>query len=82
MAYSTKCSKCDNSSFEIKQIEPSGSAYKLSAVQCRSCGTACGVLDYFNLGTLLKNQEKQISDLTSLVQTLRQELQQIARSLR
>jgi hypothetical protein len=46
-------SDCTSTSFELKEIVPRGSEYKLLAVQCTSCGAVVGVLEYFNSGQLL-----------------------------
>ncbi len=64
MASST-CIKCGGHLFEIKQIEPIGSAYKLHLVQCATCGGPVGTQDYFNLGSLLVDQEKMIKALST-----------------
>ncbi|MDD5394963.1 MAG: hypothetical protein PHE17_18245, partial [Thiothrix sp.] len=63
MAWST-CPKCGGHMFEIKENEPSGSAYKVMVFQCTGCGHPFGIMDYFNIGTLLQNQKKDISDLS------------------
>lgn len=57
------CPKCEWHYFEIKTIEPAGSNFKENAVQCRKCGTVVGVVEYYNSGTLLKGQEKEIAKL-------------------
>jgi hypothetical protein len=82
MAFVTKCPHCNSTRFELKEIEPNGSIYKLSAVQCVGCGAPSGVMDFWNIGTLLKQQEKQISDLNSRLQTMEYTLNQIAQALR
>lgn len=44
MAVST-CVKCSGHSFEVALLTPLGQSYKLSIVQCSSCGVPVGVLD-------------------------------------
>jgi hypothetical protein len=46
--------------FEVKQVEPRGSAFKLNFVQCTNCGGVVGVMEYHNIGALI---EKMQSDL-------------------
>ena len=59
MAFS-KCPKCENPYFEVKENIPNSSNYKLMFVQCAKCGSVAGVLDYYNIGTLVKELEKKI----------------------
>lgn len=59
----TRCGKCEGTVFATQEMEPQGAAHKFIAVQCQQCGTAIGVLDYYNLGTLLKTQAEQIAQL-------------------
>ena len=49
---------------------PSRSGYKQNFVQCAKCGAPFGVTDYFNVGQLLKNQEKKIVALEAAVGAL------------
>jgi len=65
MAYS-KCSNCGSSSFEIVQNSPSKSNYKLTFVQCSSCGAVVGVMDYYNIGSRISDLEKKVDSLSSL----------------
>lgn len=55
MASST-CIKCSSHSFETREVTPNGSAFKLIFIQCSSCGGVVGVIDYFNIGHLLQQQ--------------------------
>ena len=66
----------------MKEIEPVDSTYKLTAVQCTGCGAPAGVMDFWNIGTLLKKQEKQISDMDTRLQKMEYTLNQIAQALR
>jgi len=59
MAYS-KCIKCDGTYFEMVEKEPQKSAYKVMFIQCSSCGGVVGVMDYFNIGTLLQKILKKL----------------------
>jgi len=66
MAYS-KCPHCGNSYFEVKEVSPSGSRYKLNFVQCSSCGAPFGVLDYMNISAMLTQQNEAIKKIASAV---------------
>lgn len=59
MATST-CPKCTSTSFEVKEFAPRGAYYKLTAVQCSSCGCVISVQDYFHVPTLLERIAKKI----------------------
>ncbi|MGA2553267.1 MAG: hypothetical protein ABSF20_00605 [Smithella sp.] len=59
MATST-CIKCGNTRFEIKIVEPNGSSFKLTFIQCASCGGVVGVMDFFNIGQLIHNLAKKL----------------------
>lgn len=62
MAYS-KCPKCDHTHFEVKENSPTHSNFKLLFVQCSSCGTVVGTMDYYNIGTRLTELEKKIDEI-------------------
>jgi predicted nucleic-acid-binding Zn-ribbon protein len=78
---STKCGKCESASFKIQEISPSGANYKMFAIQCGSCQTPIGVTDYYSTGALLKQQEKTLDDLKSMISGMAQQLNQIAHFL-
>ena len=77
----TKCGKCEGTSFKLQEMSPVGSAYKFFAVQCSSCQTPIGVTDYYNIGQLLKNQEKTIASLEQKLSHIEDSLNQIAHVL-
>ncbi|MDT5121819.1 MAG: hypothetical protein QOC96_1301 [Acidobacteriota bacterium] len=60
MAYST-CPKCNSHSFEMKEAEPANAMYKVNFVQCSSCGAVVGVMDYFNIGVLLRKLARALN---------------------
>jgi hypothetical protein len=76
-----KCVKCDSSSFRLELIEPAGSGYKLNAVHCSNRGAAFGVTDYWNVGMLVKQQEKTIADLGRKIDSIQSSVAQIAHAL-
>jgi len=71
----TKCARCDSTSFEAKVFEPRGSNYKLVSVQCASCGAAIGVMEYMNSTTQIQKLEKQLQDVAADVDRIRRLLQ-------
>ncbi len=60
MAIST-CTKCDNTSFEVKEVEPRNSNFILNFVQCTNCGGVIGVIDFDNIGTLIHQLAKKLN---------------------
>jgi hypothetical protein len=81
MAYS-KCPKCEGRSFEVVEQSPENAAYKFMFVQCSGCGSPFGVADYFNIGSLLQGQKKQLQDLEGRLSTIEAALEGILNSLR
>lgn len=77
-----KCGHCGHMGTKLHEIEPSGSAYKLQAVCCQSCNSILGVVDFFNVGTLLKNAEKEQKKLAAQAQSIDSRLAQIERLLK
>jgi len=74
----TKCGKCEGGSFKIQEISPNGAAYKFYAIQCMGCQTPIGVTDFYNVGQMVKNQEKAIADLGSKLNQMSHTVDQIA----
>ena len=60
MASST-CVKCGGNSFENKEVEPKGSNYKLTFIQCSNCGGVIGAMDYLNLGSMLQEIKRHLN---------------------
>lgn len=56
----SSCPKCDSHIFQLQEHAPAGSNYKLMFVQCSSCGTVVGVMDYLNIGALMEQQNEAI----------------------
>ena len=49
----SRCAKCESRRFEMKEAEPETSKYKVMFIQCASCGAVVGVVDYYNVPSLL-----------------------------
>ena len=77
----SSCAKCGGGTFKVVEKEPNGSNYKVNFVQCSSCNTPIGVLDYYNLGTLMKTQEKTINGINSNTSNLDHRLSNIEHTL-
>ena len=76
-----KCGHCGKSGTKIELIEPTGAAYKQSAIICKWCNSILGVTGYFDAGQLIKEQEKEIKGLKSQVSNLEHLVIQIANAL-
>jgi hypothetical protein len=50
----SKCSKCENTTFEVVNETPVNSNYPLIFIRCVKCQTVAGIIDYYNVGTLVK----------------------------
>lgn len=51
---SSRCPKCEHTSFEVVQETPYQSSYILQFTRCSSCKSVVGVTEYFNIGALVK----------------------------
>lgn len=67
MFSTSKCGNCGGTNFKVVTQEPAGSNYKVIFVQCSSCSTPVGVLDFFNTGSQLETQKQMIQDLSKKV---------------
>lgn len=59
----SKCPSCNNHIFEVVEHTPRKSNFKFLFVQCSSCGSVVGTMDYYNIGALIKVLEKKIDEL-------------------
>lgn len=60
MALSSKCPSCSSTSFETAIETPKESRFKLLFIRCASCGAVVGVLDYYNIGSMLQQLAKKL----------------------
>jgi hypothetical protein len=77
----SSCGKCGGHSFKVALQEPSGCRYKVNFVQCASCNTPIGVLDYYNTGAQLEEQKKLTKDLANKVAHLEHDLHLVLQAL-
>jgi len=75
------CGKCGGHSFKIQLQEPAGSRFKLNFVQCTSCSTPVGVLEYFNTSAQLEEQKKEIAALSSRLSQIEQLLRRVSNAV-
>jgi hypothetical protein len=54
-------SDCKGTSFKVEEFEPNGSAFRLMAVACSTCGAVVGVMDYWNIGAQLKKLASRLN---------------------
>ena len=66
----TKCVKCGMGFFEVVENSPRGSEYKLMIVQCSSCGTPIGTMDFYAVGTNLTGLIKRFAALEKSVKSI------------
>ena len=50
----SKCPKCENTDFEAVNETPVNSNFELIFVRCTNCLSIVGVLDFYNVGSLVK----------------------------
>lgn len=70
-----KCGHCDGTNTKIAEIEPTGAHFKQVAICCSSCNAILGTTGYYDTGSLIKAQEKEIA-------SLKQQVAQIDHNLR
>lgn len=61
MAISSKCPKCENTSFELKTEKVENSRYPYCFVRCSSCGTVIGVTENHNVSYLVKKLAEKLN---------------------
>lgn len=76
------CSKCGSHIFRVQRNEPSESQFVVYFVQCSSCGTPVGVLEYANSAALLEGLETKLDQLTNNVEQISYDLSNLQSELR
>ncbi len=72
-----RCPKCGNQSFEMVSGEPGNWRFKIMFVQCASCKTVVGTMDYFNLSTLIHELNERISNIETNLEEIEYEIGKI-----
>ena len=78
---SAKCPHCKGSNFELQRVEPAGSRVAMQFILCTSCKAPVGVAEYYDSGTLLKKQEKEIEALKRKIDQIDYNVQAIISGL-
>ncbi len=73
-------SDCGGTSFELKEISPRDSRFKLNAVQCGVCGAVVGAMDYMNIGAEIEIVKKAVAKLEDKVDEIGSVLTAMARA--
>jgi uncharacterized Zn finger protein len=68
------CPKCENHRFEMVEVEPGNWRFKIMFVQCTSCGTVVGTMDYFNLSTLIHELEEKVEIIETKLEDIEYEI--------
>ncbi len=61
----SKCTKCDNTHFEVKENLPNHCNFKLLFVQCSICGSVVGTIDSYYIENRLSDLEKKFDGIKS-----------------
>ena len=57
----SKCPKCGNTEFEAVNESPVNSNFELIFIRCANCHSVVGVVDFYNVGALLKKLAKKLN---------------------
>ena len=63
----SKCAKCEKTSFEIKEVMPNGANHSVCFVQCANCGVVIGVREHYSIAAMLFEQNEAIKSIASTV---------------
>ncbi len=77
----SKCNACGGMSFELKEVSPHGSAFKMNFIQCQMCGTPFGVTEYFNSHSAIEKTQAHIKKLEDKISQMGNTLDQIVHVL-
>ena len=79
----SKCGGCGSGSFElVEQASIKNSNFKLTFVQCSSCGVPVGVMDYYNIGNKLDGLEKRMKAIESTTASIDDNVVAVARLIK
>lgn len=76
------CPHCKNHIFEIQEVSPSGSNFKLYFVQCTHCGAPLGTQEFFNTSALIKDLELKVDNLQQTQSQMSNTLSYMAQKLK
>ncbi|MDO9536433.1 MAG: hypothetical protein Q7J85_14160 [Bacillota bacterium] len=75
------CPKCDNHSFEMVEAEPKNCRFKVMFVQCSSCGAVVGVMDFFNLSTLIHELNDKTETIDNKLEDIEYEIGKLKKKI-
>ena len=78
----SKCPHCSGTRFELKSIAAEGARYKLNFIQCAGCGAPFGVMEYYDIGSLFKDQEVVLGGLQASLDNLDHRLSAVEQLLK
>lgn len=70
----SKCPACDSNRFELSTESPAKSRVKINLVQCVSCGTVVGTMDYYPVGTDVQKMAGEVDELKSEIASVQSAL--------
>jgi excinuclease UvrABC ATPase subunit len=73
----SSCPHCKGHTFEVQENSPQKSTFKQMFIQCTACGTVVGVTEYFNVGSLVTDQQKAIDGLAKRLGSIEHAINQI-----
>jgi DNA-directed RNA polymerase subunit N (RpoN/RPB10) len=56
------------------EVEPGNWRFKIMFVQCASCGTVVGTMDYFNLSTLIHELKEKVENVENKLEDIEYEI--------
>jgi hypothetical protein len=75
---SSKCPSCKHSGFSLVMQTPTGSGYPVQFIQCSSCGTVVGVLDFKPAWPTLDILDAAAKELKSMIVSVGSGINQMA----
>ena len=73
----TRCPHCKSGSFEVVVFEPLRGNIKQNLVQCSGCGAPFGVVDFYNLGPRLDEQQAQLDSMQAQLSSIQLQISQL-----
>lgn len=62
------CPKCDRgTNFKLSTKAPKDSRFKLSFIECTSCGAVVAIMDAENIGAMLHEQNEALKEIAAKV---------------
>lgn len=74
MSLSSKCLKCEEIEFEIVEHTPKNSEAAVMFIQCASCKSVFGAMDFYNLGHMMHRLEKNVKKVERKLDDLQYKL--------